>query len=333
MKRFLNYWIIIAMIPLVIVSSCKKDDDDDPTPAVSSFETLKTYMMNNSLDLTDLLNGWVIAPELIAKDVNGIVDPNDHSIPGYHVFDIRSADAFNAGHIKNAINVPLADVVTTAQNYTDKPILVVCVTGQTAGHAVMALRLSGFSDAQVLKWGMSGWNTSLAGSWENNVGDIAVGHTNWTTTAASALGSFDNPSWTSNSTDGAAILAERVNAMLTNGFKAVGSDVVLDAPGNYQIMNFWSEADYTTFGHFVGAYQIQPISLANDVTKAFDPAAESAVYCYTGQTSSMATAWLNVLGYNAVSIKFGVNSLSYTALSDAGKPHWHGANDYTVYTD
>jgi rhodanese-related sulfurtransferase len=59
--------------------------------------------------------------------------------------------------------------LTTAASAT-KPILVVCYTGQSAGHAVVALRLSGYSDAKVLKWGMSGWRSDLAGPWEGNSG-------------------------------------------------------------------------------------------------------------------------------------------------------------------
>lgn len=95
-------------------------------------------------------------------------------------------------------------------------------------------------------------------------------------------------------------------------------------------MNFWTETDYLAYGHFEGAHQIKPIALAN--VDAFDPATESLVYCYTGQTSSMATAWLNVLGLNAKSILFGVNRLNYDGLSADSKPTYHGAENYGYKT-
>jgi hypothetical protein len=72
--------------------------------------------------------------------------------------------------------------------------------------------------------------------------------------------------------------------------------------------------------------------MANDIVKALPQSDECLIYCFTGQTSSFITAWLQVLGYNAKSILFGVNSLSHTALSDAGKPAWHESHDYDYET-
>lgn len=334
MEKFMKYMLVLALVPVLFLSSCKEDEPDPPAGGeASSFSTLKTYMMDNSMDLPDLLSGWVVAPDSTTHPDGGIVDrENGDVIPDYHVFDIRSQDQFDDGHIPGAIRVELVDVVQTAANYQDKPILVCCVTGQTAGHAVMALRLSGYSDAKVLKWGICGWNSSLSSSWEDNKGDIGLDSDNWVYDDPPTNGSFADPSWSSSSADGAAILAERVDAMLSNGFMAVAPGTVLETPGDYQIINFWVLGDYTTFGHYVGAYQVKPISLADDITKVFDPSAESCVYCYTGQTSSMTVAWLNVLGYQAKSIKFGVNALNYTGLEGAGKPHWHGSYDYQFET-
>lgn len=330
MKNRTHYFSALLIIFILAFSACKKDEPE-PVPGESAFSKLKTYMVDNGMDLPDLLSSWVIAATPVSE--GGIVDvDNGATIPGYHVFDIRTAEQFAAGHINGAINVTLGNIVDEAANYTDKPILVVCVTGQSAGHGVMALRLMGYSDAQVLKWGMSGWNPDFQNSWANNIGDIGVDDPNWVTSAAPAPGTFGNPSWTSSFVNGIDILAERVDFMLNNGFQAVSPADVLSSPADYQIINFWDNTDYTTFGHYVGAYQIKPISLANDITKAFNPAVPSAVYCYTGQTSSMATAWLNVLGYDFKSIKFGVNALNYDALEAAGKPHWHGPANFDYVT-
>jgi hypothetical protein len=43
----------------------------------------------------------------------------------------------------------------------------------------------------------------------------------------------------------------------------------------------------------------------------------------------MTTAWLQVIGYNAKSITYGVNSLSWTAVDAANsKTAWHHSYDY-----
>jgi len=334
MKKIINLAILLAFVPVLMMTSCKKDE-----PAVvNAYQTLKTYMVTNSLDLPDLAKSWIIDPKSSAD--GGAVDPATSTLPAYHVFDIRPASDYAAGHIKNAINVALKDIVTTAANYTDKPICVVCYTGQTAGQAVMALRLSGYANAVVLKWGMAGWNAAGKGPWVSNSGyeaqangNIATGSANWVTTAAPANGSFDEPVWTSTSTDGAAILKERVQAVLNAGFTPTAAADVLAAPTTYQIMNYWSAADYTTFGHFSGAYDLPVIALAGDLVKAIDPSKPAQVYCYTGQTSSIAVFWLNVLGYNAKSIGFGGNKLVYDPLKGAAKPAYPGPKNWAVVTN
>ena len=130
MRKLKLYVLILALVPALFMTSCKKDM---PTvEAVDYYAVMTNYMSSNGLDLTDLLSGWVITASSVV-DVTA-----DFSVPDYHVFDIRANSDYQTGHIKGAINVALADVLTTAKDYTDKPILVVCYPGQSAGHAVMA---------------------------------------------------------------------------------------------------------------------------------------------------------------------------------------------------
>ena len=39
------------------------------------------------------------------------------------------------------------------------------------------------------------------------------------------------------------------------------------------------------------------------------------VYCWTGQTASQVVAYLNMLGYDAYSLKFSSNALWYNSLT------------------
>jgi rhodanese-related sulfurtransferase len=335
----MNYFLLMMLVPAIMFTGCK-DDNDDPAPAKGDYATLSAYMVSNGLDLPDLLGSptpWVVAPNLMSD--NGIVDAdNGYTIPGYHVFDIRSDENFKKGHIDGSINVPLTDVVTKANEVgKDKPILVVCYSGQTAGRAVMALRLSGFTNAQVMKFGFSYWSSSedfdkWSGKTLNGAGDQAVGSTNWKTDASTNLPSNDYPTWTSNTTDAATLLAERVDAMLANGEWGVSAAATLADPAGFEIYNYWNEGDYVKYGHYKGAYQIMPIKIADDVLKAFPQSGEFQVYCYTGQTSSFTTAWLQILGYNAKSIGYGANNLVYTPLLDGGATVWKHSNDYPYKT-
>lgn len=233
--------------------------------------------------------------------------PETGDVSNMYVIDIRSAADYALGHIADAHRVDLPNILTEAAKAT-KPILVVCKTGQTATHAVTLLRLSGYADAKALKWGMSGWNATLD-VWTPAIGSIAEGHANWTSAAAPTNLTYSSPKFSSTSTVPADILEERVAAILTEGFLTETAANVLDNPGNYFINNYFSEADYTAFGHINGAYRINPLLISDGTMNYLDPAKTVINYCYTGQTSAAITAYLRVIGYNAKSMLFGMNKL------------------------
>ena len=302
MKNTIRYFIIIMILPLFILSGCK--DDDTPTPVEKgTFSDLKEYLITNTLDLPDILNAWIVSAEAVHGNLSN-----------YHIMDIRAAADFANGHIEGAVNSSLANIVKDAENVTKK-IVVVCYTGQTAAHAVVALRLSGHKDAQVLKWGMSGWNADFAGPWNNNVGNTAQEYpSSWTTDATASPHEFAYPDWETNTTEPEKILEERVADFIEGGFNGIKSTDVLASPSDFFINNFWAKADVEKYGHIKGAYRIKPLSLAGGEIKNLDPDKKVVTYCWTGQTSSMVTAYLKILGYNAISLKFGANAMIHDEL-------------------
>lgn len=288
---------------LIIPTGCNDDDDDDD--AINHFDVMTEYMQNNSMDLSDVLTGWITTAANV--EANGVTN--------YYIIDLRAASDFNAGHIEGAHNTTLGNILTEAENATD-PILVVCYTGQSAAHGVAALRLSGYSDAKSMKFGMSAWHTDFAGSWNNNTGDIADGHTNWSATnTIQTPVTFSAPEFDADGTTGSEILEERVEEVLANGFQAVTNSDVLDNPNNYFINNYWAVSDVDQYGHITSAYRIkEDLTIADAGFMNLDPDAPVVTYCWTGQTSSVITFYLNVLGYDAKSLKFGANGMIHSAL-------------------
>lgn len=306
------YLLIAIMAMLAMFSGCK--DSTDP-PEDSAFDILVEYMESNSMDLSDITNAWIIDASVVAANPDS-----------YYIMDIRSQGDFDTlGHIEGAIHSSLSTIVTDAAASGSLPIVVTCYTGQSAGHAVVALRLSGYPDAKNLKFGMSAWN-SVFDRWTSSTGNIADGHANWVTTATATPATFDYPEITSTATSGSAILAERVEAMVTGGFKGVNSSDVLGTPTNYFINIYWPETAVTQYGHIDGAYRInEDLTLENDGFMHLDPSQTIVTYCWTGQTSSVVTAYLTVLGYDATSLKFGVNSMIYDDLTSS---KWSASGDY-----
>ena len=146
MNKLQRLFFLFALVPFLVLTACK---DDDPVPVNDDFNTLKTYMVNNDLDLPNVLDGCITGAPTDAGAVDAWAD-------AFYIIDIRGESDYNAGHIKGAVNTTLGNILNEANNSGGKPILVVCYTGQSAGHGVVALRLSGYPDAKVLKWGMSG---------------------------------------------------------------------------------------------------------------------------------------------------------------------------------
>lgn len=324
MKKLVSLLLIAVFIPTLLLTGCR-EYEDEPTPVGSSeFEMLQDYVKSNDLDLTNVLDGWITA-------ASGLTLNADNSVNGFTVFDFRGADDFNDGHIAGAINVTLANMLDHAATASD-PILCVCYSGQTAARATGLLRMAGYTNAKSLKWGMCGWNTNFAGSWNSNAGDYPS--PNWVDTDDdwATMTEFDVPSFSTGEATGADILAARVQAAIAMDWKVTKTDV-LDDPSAYFVNNKWTADSYNAYGHVDGAYRIDtPEGLGADGIKYLDSSETVVTYCYTGQTSSITTAWLQVMGVDSArSMLFGANGIVLTDLL-AGAPAkaWGGTGNGAV---
>jgi rhodanese-related sulfurtransferase len=313
--------ILIAF--LLVLTSCDGGGDDTPVVQTPAFELMKDYMVNNGYDIPKITKNSdgekFVAPAPAEADL-------DAFLAKYHIVDIRNATDYANGHIQGAKNVAFGNIL--AEGAQGKPVLIVCYSGQTACYATALMRMYGYKHTQALKWGMSGWNSNTAGSWNGRIGSsLADGHANWSYGAAPSNMVFSDPEISTIKTDGSQILKDRVEQVVAAGFGAAtasGADV-LDTPSNYFINNYFSEADYAGFGHVDGAYRILPLSLAGGEYKNLDPSpgAKVVTYCYTGQTSAVLTACLRVLGYDAYSMTFGMNGI-YNTNSAWTTNQWGG---------
>jgi rhodanese-related sulfurtransferase len=300
MKKLTAYLLALLFATALVFTGCS-DDGDDPAP-FDAQKALTEYLVEQDMDINKILDGFVMMP------------PDDGNVSDKYVIDIRSAEDYQLGHIEGAVNSSLGSILDEAQN-ADKPILVACYTGQTATYSIALLRLAGYTDAKALKWGMSSWHSDFANNkgWnDNKIGNVAEGNANWTYDPAPTNLTYNTPTFNITTTNPVEILNTRIAAVATAGFKTITPDAVIATPQDYFINNYFSEADYLGFGHIDGAKRVQPLLISGDegqrVTN-LDPDDEVVTYCYTGQTSAAISAYLNVLGYNAYSMVFGMNKL------------------------
>jgi len=310
MKRK-NYLLIITLILSLFVVSCEKESDP-----INEAEVLATYLESTDSPLgKDFVNSDM--PTIIAADeVKTLNETNQ-----IYIIDIRSAADFALGHIKNAHNVALADIVTYIKgvnlaSYTK--VAVVCYTGQTSGFATSMLRLLGYDKAFSLKWGMCSWHADFASRWNTAIASGNAYQSQFTATAAEKGAKGELPVLATGKTTGQEILEARVTAVLTEGFTpaTVSSATLFGALSSYYVVNYWTAAQYADPGHIPGAIQYTPkeaIKLATDL-KTLPTDKPIAVYCFTGQTSAFLTAYLRLLGYDAKSVLYGTNSMIYDKM-------------------
>ena len=308
LSRFFSLLVVVMLLAGLL--GCSKDSTSPEPEPINEFNVLIEYLEG---DGGNYINSTA-SPKIVAA---ATVAP---SLADYKIIDIRSQAEYDAKHIDGAVHVGLADIKTYAEtnlSKTDK-ILVACYTGQSAGHAVLALNLLGY-DAYSLKWGMSCADTSLDRWTARCTSDFGA----YFTTNATAMSAVDEyPTLSTGKTTGETILDERVQTMLTNGFKGISAADVLANPTDYYIVNYFSESDYLgqggcPAGHITGSYQYTPKSSLQTSAQLKNLPHDKpiVVYCWTGQNSSQVTAFLNVLGYEAYSLSCGVNGMVYDQLT------------------
>lgn len=82
------------------------------------------------------------------------------------IVDVRTPEEYQQGHVPNAINVPLSEIVDNPAvlgSSKDKSIVLYCRSGYRAGKAADALQKEGFENLRHLEGDMLGWlKTGLA---------------------------------------------------------------------------------------------------------------------------------------------------------------------------
>ncbi len=296
MQKYLSMFLVMLFLAFMGCSSTTEEEK------VDEFDVLVKYLENGDADY----EGWV-------NTMSGwIVNLGDINTGDYYVMDFRNLDDYNKMHIDGAVLTTMSNMFEKAASTSD-PILCVCYSGQSAAYAHMLLRMKKY-DAYSLKFGMSIYDVSLD-KWTGACSNAYAG--DFVKTVSPDLPEFSYPTLSTGKKEAAAIMDDRIDAAVSawaGGMLVLASAVVPNA-SNFNIMNYWSDADYTGIGHIDGSFQMSPNTLKTTGNlKSFDPAGDNLLYCWTGQTAAASIAYLKVLGYDVKSIKFGNNAMIYDEL-------------------
>jgi rhodanese-related sulfurtransferase len=115
----------------------------------TTFQKLAEYLTENGLDLPDILTDSEGNPDWFIKPPAFI--PNSEE---YFVIDVRPDSVYEKGHIPGAVRSSFRNLLTTAKQ-ADKPIVVVCHTGQAGALVTAFLNVLGY-DAGFMMFGANG---------------------------------------------------------------------------------------------------------------------------------------------------------------------------------
>ncbi|MBN2285520.1 MAG: hypothetical protein JXQ26_01900 [Tissierellales bacterium] len=222
------------------------------------------------------VKGTVYANYKISElDLRKMIDEDDDSI---YILSVRAADAYEAGHIIGAENIPFGKGMQESFGTLpeDKTIVVYCYTGQTAAQVTAGLRMLGY-DAVSLNGGM-GMPANAPMGWLNQGYPVHIVEEAATAYFAEYAGS--------NIVD-TTVVMEAIDA---------GTDMmILDI----------RQADVYAEGHLKGAVNAPWNAELGNIVEYLPMDKPVYVNCYTGQTAGQAVAVLRMAGIDAQSIKYG----------------------------
>jgi len=301
MKKFSVISLVILSLSLIF--SCS-DKTTNPDNSKSEFtvvrEALDTYVSGSQ------------SPVIKADGLHA-------DLANYFVVSVRAADDYAKGHVPGAINIPWRTIAQSA-NIDKLPtdgskIATYCYTGHTGQIACTVLNALGFN-AINMKYGMMAWmqdgtvRVQTPFTEEASAHDYATETTINTVSTTYDLPSFDNTT----STDETDIILAAADHYVSAKAPVTSAEALYtllndgDASNDPQIVSVRNATDYAK-GHIPGAINIPWKEIAKeDNLKKLDSTKPIVVYCYTGHTGQIGTTVLNMLGYDALNLKFGIMS-------------------------
>ena len=321
MKRF-RFWMLGIFTLSVLLVSCGETIDES--------QVLAEYLESGEspVSVETGLNSLITASALQQLVAAG--NP--------YIIDIRGEEYNTLGHIKDAVHVAAGDVIShlgtvDVDSYDD--IVIVCYTGQTAAFVVSLANMAGY-ETKSLAFGISSWNPATAGTWNHGTSNMYATQLEQDANPKGEEGAM--PVLETGYETGADILDARITEVNSAGFGAVKITAaeVWNNPDNYYIVNYWPEENYDK-GHIPGAIQYTPnTSMLTTADLKTLPADKTiVVYCYTGQGSAFLSAYLQVLGYDAKSLLFGINGMATDWAAENSITSWgeDKISEYPLFTD
>jgi len=298
--------LLLSVLPLV--SACGGGEPATSQPATPAAVQEKAEFDIVRADVADYLAAK--AGNTKAADLHMKIAEGDAP----YIVSLRRAEHYAAGHIPGAINIAFSELATIPKN---EGILVYCYTGQSASFGAAVLGVLGY-DVQNLLHGMSSWSTDPAVYASRFDPGTSQGNFTVETAANEATKTYDFPGLENTTSTESADIVKAAAATVSPKYITAADLNVKIAEGEDMTILSVRSAEHYAAGHVPGAINIGLGSLVDNLDK-LNPNAPVYVYCYTGHSAAQTVALLQMLGYDAYSLKFGMCGWTADPAVNMGK--------------
>jgi rhodanese-related sulfurtransferase len=361
MKKFKQIFPIAILLIAITLTSCSDNDFYNGEAVGKTVEIDKLVKKENAVPLAEIyynhgnfINTKTFPPIVQAHEV--FKNKNNNWL----LIDIRSEEAYKAGHVNGAYNVPKAAIydflINTQKAAIYDKVVVICYTGQIASYVTGILRYAGFDNVYAMFFGMAAWNSQFSDPLIRGYGhryedmierververakeEHGGGH------GAQEVTEKEDTIKDFKAIEGKLPQIDKLNSAISIIKRA---RILLKQPRT----NFLMRADeffadykeqaaiyYPIFylnqkrfeeGYINGSHLYESrkdLSLDHKLTD-IPKEKEVLIYCKTGHTSGNAAAYLNMMGYKTRNLMFGYNSYRYDELSGVVNEY---INDYPI---
>lgn len=154
-KKRLSLLLMVMVISMMaFATGCAEKEETAAPPPAQEQPAAEAPEVDEDAIVDEVVKNFLTNQE---KTLMVKLDAVQGQMNNFQVIDIRAAEDFAKGHIEGAINMTIADIGNGLDTLpTEKPLLIVCYSGQNAAKTATAMKLSGV-DAQSLIGGMGSW--------------------------------------------------------------------------------------------------------------------------------------------------------------------------------
>jgi len=320
--------LLFAVLAAIATVDCGRQAGDVAS-APDRFEEVRAHVQTW---LWETHEDEVLMPVGELKET--VVDDWANQQDRYRIVSVRRPEHYAAGHIPHATNVAWREAVKQGafeQFDRDKTTVAYCYIGHGSMLVCTTLNLLG-RRCRSVHFGMMAWNVGALGfdPWDG-AADYPV-----EAGPETAGERFAPPTIASERADAQGIIEEQAARVLSReGSPVIGSSdvkAILDdwaaKQREYQLLDVRSREEYEA-GHVPHALNIPWRDIAEiENLKKIDPERTTIVYSDNGQTGMLASTVLNLLGYRAVGMRFGM--MDWNSAQVVESRAWSGAAGYPV---